>query len=481
MVYNTITRRKEEFIPQEPPRVRMYVCGVTVYDYFHIGHARSTVVFDVIRRYLEYRGYKVKMVFNFTDVDDKLIRRSRELGIFMEELAEKYIDDYFESIDALGVKRATYYPRATEHINGIIQLVQDLIKKGYAYEVDGDVYFEVKKFSGYGKLSHRSLEEMIMGARVEVDKKKRDPMDFSLWKKSREGEPFWESPWSKGRPGWHVECSAMAIHYLGETLDIHGGGDDLIFPHHENEIAQSEGATGKFFAKYWLHNGMLQLKAEKMSKSTGNFITVREALHKYDPESIRFYLLSHHYRSPIDFSEENLQEAGKGLQRLYNTLDNGGYRLKKIPEIGPASALDKILPAEGALSEGMEKAIRKFEEAMDDDFNTALALSVLFDLGAEINCYLEKEITSPSGGEVLSRALAILRELGGVLGLFSRKKILIREGLPAELIDLILRIRQEARQSKYWELADKIREELVTLGIVLEDRPEGTTWRFSGH
>jgi len=478
MVYNTLTRRKEEFIPQNPPRVGMYVCGVTVYDYFHIGHARSTVVFDAIRSYLEYRGYQVTLVFNFTDVDDKLIRRSQELGIAVEELAEKYIQDYFDSIDALGVRRATYYPRATKHMEDIIRLIEDLVKKGYAYVVDGNVYFEVKKFPGYGKLSRRSLEEMMAGARVEPDERKRHPMDFALWKKAREGEPFWESPWDKGRPGWHIECSAMAIHYLGETLDIHGGGDDLIFPHHDNEIAQSESYTSKPFAKYWLHNGMLQLKSEKMSKSLGNFITVKEALQKFDPESIRFYFLSHHYRSPIDFSEENLWEAERGLQRLYNTLENGEYRLQKSREIGPPTVSGEPSPVEKILSERIDMVIRRFEAAMDDDFNTALALAALFDLGAEINYYLEEEPTSPSGREVLSRALETLRKLGEILGLLSRKRITVKEGLTTELVDLILRIRQEARRKKNWELADKIRQELSGLGIVVEDRAEGTSWHF---
>ncbi|MEK7196161.1 MAG: cysteine--tRNA ligase, partial [Nitrospirota bacterium] len=367
-IYNTLAGEKEDFIPLVKDRVNMYVCGVTVYDNCHIGHARSAIVFDVIQRYLKYKGFNVKFVRNFTDIDDKIINRAKKEGIPWNEVARKYTEEFYNDMDSLGVARADIEPKATEHIKEIIDIVKGLIDKGYAYEKDGSIYFEVNKFHEYGKLSKRDKEDMIAGARVEVDVRKKDPMDFALWKASKEGEPFWESPWGKGRPGWHIECTAMSIKHLAESFDIHGGGADLIFPHHENEIAQSEAFTGKPFVKYWVHNGFITIDKEKMSKSLGNFFTIKEVLDRYDPEVVRFFLLSTHYRSPIEFSDEQLKEAEVSIDRYYTTL----IRIADFPGKGDVkdktSGIEK--PFEGVVNSFKEK----FQAAMDDDFNTALAL-----------------------------------------------------------------------------------------------------------
>ena len=448
-VYNTLSGRKEEFLPPGS-EVRMYVCGVTPYDICHIGHAMSYIVFDVIRRYLEFRGYRVKYVQNFTDVDDKIIARANELGVPPKELAEKFIEEYFSDMDALNIKRADVYPRATEEIPDIIEVVRELIAKGHAYDSDGDVYFRVRSFPEYGKLSHRSLEEMLAGARVEVGEGKQDPLDFALWKKSKSGEPWWESPWGRGRPGWHIECSVMSLKYLGETLDIHGGGQDLIFPHHENEIAQSECFTGKSpFVRYWLHNGLMQLGEDKMSKSTGKLVTVKEVLRKYSPDALRMLVLSSHYRSPLAYAEENLEAAERAVERLRRALAPGEGKLSVEIEV--------------------EDHRRRFVEAMDDDFNTAQALAVSFDLAREINRERER-------GANVSAAQQALKEFASVLGLILKERGREELAPAAPFIELLISVRNDLRAAGNWPLADKIRSQLRELGIKLEDTPKGTTW-----
>lgn len=449
-VYNTLSGRKEEFLPPGS-EVRMYVCGVTPYDICHIGHAMSYIVFDVIRRWLEFRGYRVKYVQNFTDVDDKIIARANELGVPPKELAEKFIAEYFSDMDALNIKRADLYPKATEEIPDIIEVVKELIARGHAYESGGNVYFRVRSFPEYGKLSHRSIEEMLAGARVEVGEGKQDPLDFALWKKSKPGEPWWESPWGRGRPGWHIECSVMSLKYLGETLDIHGGGQDLIFPHHENEIAQSECFTGKSpFVRYWLHNGLMQLGEEKMSKSTGRLVTIKEVLRKYSPDALRIFVLGSHYRSPLSYSEENLKSAERAAERLRHALKPGWGEL----------------PAEIA----MEEYRRRFFEAMDDDFNSARALAALFDLAREINRERER-------GADISEAQHQLRELARVLGLTLERRPMEDLSPAIPFIELLISVRNDLRAAKNFPLADKIRSRLRELGIRLEDTPKGTTWR----
>ncbi|GMT47726.1 MAG: hypothetical protein IEMM0007_1292 [bacterium] len=478
-VYNTLSGKKEEFVPLEPGKVKIYVCGVTVYDYCHIGHARSAIVFDVMRRYFRYKDFQVRYVRNFTDIDDKIIRRAKEEGIPWDEVARKYTGEYYRDMDALGVERADVEPRATEHIPEIIEMVRTLIDKGYAYEVDGDVYFEVNRFSGYGKLSKRSMDELVAGARVEVDERKKNPLDFALWKAAREGEPAWDSPWGPGRPGWHIECSAMSIKHLGETFDIHGGGADLIFPHHENEIAQSEACTEKPFVRYWLHNGFITISREKMSKSLGNFFTIREILERFDPEVIRAFILSTHYRSPIEFSEEQLLDAEVSINRFYSTIMRVETYLDRMPQ------KVKATPEEGYLQEMLRKFGARFEEAMDDDFNTALALGYMYELVREINRYIDSK---PSGGparELLLEGISTLRETGKVLNIFQRSpeqwhsSLLKTKKLPVTEDDINKKLseRQEARKAKDWQRADSIRDELLKAGIILEDTQEGTIWR----
>lgn len=462
-VYNDLTRRKEEFIPLHGNKVGFYVCGPTVYDYFHIGNARPFTLFDIARRYLEYRGYQVTYVQNFTDIDDKMINRAKELGITVGELAEKFIGEYFADADALGIKRADIHPRATEHIAQIVALVQTLIDRGYAYEVDGDVYYATAEFAEYGKLSHQRLEDLESGARVEVDERKKNPMDFALWKRQKPGEPAWDSPWGKGRPGWHIECSAMARQYLGDTLDFHAGGADLIFPHHENEIAQSEAATGKPFARYWLHNGYLNIDGEKMSKSLGNFFTVRDVRAKYAPEVIRFFLISAHYRSPLNFSDEQLSSAKSALERLYNAYWDLGHRRK--------TAETQVLREEE--SELLQRFVGykdKFIEAMDDDFNTADGVAVLFDLVREINTFTG----SGNSRELLEQVEILLKEICGVFGLL--REAGKEESLDGEIEGLISQ-RDEARKRKNWTEADRIRDLLTQRGIILEDTPQGVRWK----
>jgi cysteinyl-tRNA synthetase len=480
-IYNTLTGRKEEFVPLIPEKVKMYVCGVTVYDYCHIGHARSAIVFDVIRKYIRYKGFDLKYVRNFTDIDDKIINKAKQEGIAWDAVAKKYTDEYYKDMDKLGVGRADVEPRATEHIKEIIDIVKGLIDKGYAYEVNGNVYFAVEKFSEYGKLSKRDKEEMMAGARVEIDERKKNPLDFALWKKSKEGEPSWESPWGYGRPGWHIECTAMSIKHLGESFDIHGGGADLLFPHHENEIAQSEAFTGKSFARYWVHNGFITIDKEKMSKSLGNFFTIKEVLDKFDPEVVRFFLLSTHYRSPIEFSDEQLREAESSIDRYYSTIVRiNDFLLKKDTAKEGFSNAGKIF--EGLILSFKEK----LEEAMDDDFNTALALGHIFELIREANRFLDNKPSGLKNRELLLKTKELLFEAGTILNIFNRTPdewyrslMNIRKvGLSEKDIFDRIKERQDARQRKDWHLADTIRKELEEKGVILEDKKDRTDWKI---
>jgi len=472
-VYNTLSGQKEEFLPQGDV-VKMYVCGVTPYDNCHIGHAMSYIIFDVIRRYLRFRGYKVKYVQNITDIDDKIIDRAGKLGISTDELAQKYTDSYSADMDALNISRADVYPRATEEIPKIIEVIQGLIDKGYAYPAGGSVYFRVRSVPDYGKMAHRTLESMIAMECAVGGEEKEHPMDFALWKAAKPGEPSWSSPWGNGRPGWHIECSAMSLKYLGDTLDIHGGGQDLIFPHHENEIAQSESFTGKKpFVKYWLHNGLVQLGEDKMSKSLGNLITIKEALGRYSADAIRIFILSSHYHSPLTYSEEALEAAERGADRLRQAAYSKG-RGGKFGE-----------------SVDVEPYQQRFTEAMDDDFNAPQALATLFDLARDINRAYE------AGLETVE-AQKVLLELAGILGLALKptRKLVRPVGIPSaeefgvptiiqtsgeigseEYIENLIRQRDKYRQAKQWQLADKIRARLGELGIILEDTPEGTVWK----
>lgn len=459
-LYNTLTREKQEFVPIEPGKVRMYSCGPTVYNYFHIGNARPFIIFDTLRRYFEYKGYEVNFVQNFTDVDDKMINRANEEGVTVKELADQYIAEYFKDAQALGIHKATVHPRATENIDAIIALVKTLEEKGYAYNVDGDVYFDIKKYREYGKLSHQPLEELESGARIDVNEAKKDPMDFAVWKKQKEGEPGWESPWGMGRPGWHIECSAMANKYLGKTIDIHSGGQDLIFPHHENEIAQSEAANGVPFAHYWLHNGYINVDNRKMSKSLGNFFTVRDVLKEYEGEVVRFFMLSAHYRNPINFSKALIDSAKSSLERIYTCMETLEFLR------GRADAPKESSARETEYFSRLEGFRQKFEAAMEDDLNTADAISVLFEIVSDANKTLHQE-NNPSV-PAIEQTLSALRELGGVLGLLGRKK----EEVPAE-IQALLEERARARAEKNWAKSDEIRDLLKEKGVLVKDTPQG--------
>ena len=461
-VYNTLTRRLEPFQPLAPPWVKMYVCGPTVYDRAHIGHAMSAIVFDVIRRYLQYRGYRVVHVMNFTDVDDKIIQRAHALGVNPFDLAQQYIDEWFDHVRALNLLPAHYYPRVSLIIPQIIDMVQGLIEKGYAYEVDGDVYYRVRRFPHYGELSGRDVDEMRAGARIAVDERKEDPLDFALWKAAKPGEPAWESPWGPGRPGWHIECSAMSYYFLGEQIDIHGGGTDLIFPHHENEIAQSEAFTGKRpFARYWIHNGMLQLRGEKMSKSLGNLITVADFLAEHEADVLRLVVLSSHYRKPLGFDDKVVEDARRGLERLRRALRPSRGTLTE------GEAVD-------ALVEQVAQAREGFVAAMDDDFNTAGALGHVFTLVRAINTARDAGV----GGEPFAQAVATLLELTHTLGLELRaESTVVADAVP--FIELLVEVRSALRREKQWALADTIRDRLAQMGVVLEDTPQGTLWRWA--
>lgn len=469
MVYNTMTRRKEEFLPLEPGKVSIYVCGVTPYNEPHIGNARPFVVWDAIRRFFAKAGYQVHYVQNFTDVDDKIIRAANEQGIPAKEIANRYIEAYFRAMDALNVRHADVYPRVSETIPDIIEMVQGLVNEGYAYELEGDVYYSVEKFAGYGKLSGRTLDDMMAGARVEVDERKRNPMDFALWKAAKPGEPSWDSPWGKGRPGWHIECSTMSLKYLGKVFDFHGGGSDLIFPHHENEIAQSQAYCGdsKSFARYWVHNGFITIHAEKMSKSLGNFFTVADILKKYPGETVRFFILQTHYRSPLDFSDEQLQNAQAGLARLATAAENAAVLLERAG--GADTAAEMAARAETAQT--------SFYEAMADDFNTALAISFLFAVAKDINVYYNEVVNRGLAFDAanFSKVQAIFSDMAEVIGILEASETNASE--EDGEIEALVEERLAARQEKNWARADEIRDELKGRGIVLEDSATGTRWK----
>ncbi len=512
-IFNTLSSRKEEFVPQTDKEVRMYACGVTVYDHSHLGHARGAVVFDVVRKHLQRKGYRVKYARNFTDVDDKIIKRAEENNTTWKEIAEKYTDEYIKDMDRLGVDRPDIEPRATDHIPAIIDLVNRLVGRGLAYESGGDVFFSARKFQGYGKLSKKTIDDMLSGARVDVNERKEDPLDFVLWKASKPGEPAWDSPWGKGRPGWHIECSAMSMMHLGETFDIHAGGMDLQFPHHENEIAQAEGATGKPFVRYWMHNGFVNINREKMSKSLGNFFTIKEILDSYEPEVIRFFLLSTHYRNPIDFSDQSLQDGRAALDRYYTMMEALNNAVGRDYKPGPYTE-EQISSASSVLIKGADAFLRKFDEAMDDDFNTASAIGNIFEMVREINRVLsDSELmkNDPHIKDALAHARDALLAVSKVLNLFgkdpeewfgrSRARIRIKsEGeklagiknglsafgmelapdgtLSADAIEKLIVNRNTVRSARDWKKADEIRDLLAGMGIELLDSPEGTKWQI---
>jgi cysteinyl-tRNA synthetase len=459
-IYSTLTRQKEDFETVQPGIVSMYVCGPTVYDKAHVGHAMSALVFDIIRRYLEYRGYQVRHVMNYTDVDDKIINRANQLGIDPIKLAEKYIDEFGQHLIDLNILPAAVYPRATREIPYIIKLITELGEAGYAYEVDGDMYFRVARDKDYGKLSSRHLDDMQAGTRISVDDRKESPMDFALWKASKPGEPAWESPWGPGRPGWHIECSAMSMHHLGEQIDIHGGGNDLVFPHHENEIAQTESVTGKPLARYWVHNGMMQLAGEKMSKSLGNLVTIEDFLAKHEGDALRMMVLNSSYRNPLSFGDEIIVQAEKALERL---------RLASRPQAG--GSLIEATAVE-SLRQQLDATRTGFTECMDDDFNTAGALGHLFELVRAINQAKDAGVA----GEILAEGQGLLRELMVVFGL--RTELPQMGGQVTPFIELLIDLRREMRQQKLWALSDMVRDRLTELGVLLEDSKEGTTWRW---
>jgi len=484
-VYNTLTGKKEDFIPLQEKKVGMYVCGVTVYDLCHIGHARAAIVFDTIYRYFRYRGYGVTFVRNFTDIDDKIIRRANEEGVDCKTIAEKYIGEFNIDMGRLGLEKPSVEPKATEHIPEMIKLISTLMQKGWAYQGGGDIFFSVEKFKDYGKLSKRNLEEMQAGARVEIDEKKENPLDFALWKASKPGEPFWESPWGKGRPGWHIECSVMSQKYLGETFDIHGGGRDLIFPHHENEIAQSEGATGKTFVRYWIHNGFVNINKEKMSKSLGNILTIKEILKDWHPEVLRLFFLSHHYRSPVDYSEDSFIEVKSGLDRFYSALNAIQEELKE-----PLSKEKLDSPVIENCRQAIESFQAQLEEAMDDDFNTAQALGYFYNLQTHLSSLLSISKGNPTEeiASILKQGLDHFIMKGWVFGLFredpekyldrQKKEGLKRLKLTEEQILRSIEERNLSRKEKNWKRADEIRNDLLSKGIVLEDTPSGTIWKI---
>ncbi len=469
-LYNTLTQKKEELVPYSENKIKMYVCGPTVYSSAHLGHARAAVTFDVIERFLTYLGYEVTYVRNFTDIDDKIIAKANETGVAAHEISEKYIQEYQEDMASIGVKAPTIQPKVTEHVPEIVEMIQKIIDNGHAYQSDGDVFFSVKKFNGYGKLSRRDPDDMMAGTRIDINEKKEDPLDFALWKSAKPGEPYWESPWGNGRPGWHIECSLMSTKYLGDSFDIHGGGKDLIFPHHENEIAQSEAATGKPFAKYWVHNGLIQINREKMSKSIGNILNVREAVSMWSKEAIRLFFLSHQYLNPADFSDTTMNEAEAALERLYITL-------KRANDVGKnGNGEDKQLET------SVETFKERWVQSMCDDFNTAEALGSLFELTRAINRSLDSVGWTPS----LEAALEEINHFGSTLGILEYEPDEYLQGLKLEQassgiteqeIEELIEERISARKEKNWARADEIRDELDEKGIVLEDKAEGTIWR----
>ncbi len=475
-VYNTMSRRKEEFVPKEPGKVGIYVCGVTPYNDPHVGNARPFVTWDVIRRFLEHEGYDVTHVQNFTDIDDKIINKANEEGVTWDVICNRYIDAYFEVMDKLNVKRAHIYPRVSDHIPDIIKTVETLINNGYGYVVDGDVYYRVEKFKYYGALSGRNLDDMLAGARVDVDDRKENPMDFALWKAAKPGEPSWDSPWGKGRPGWHIECSTMSTKYLGNTFDFHGGGSDLIFPHHENEIAQSEGCTGCHpFVRYWVHNGFITINEEKMSKSLGNFFTVKEILAKYEPEVVRFFILNTQYRSPLDFSDARLEEDKRGLERL-RTAQKNLAEISKVIAVGPSEA-------SLAQRETIQQIREGFMAAMQDDFNTALAISFMFSLAKEINVLHKAVMTDGEkpDGKLVDQMDKLFKEMAGIIGILENtgkaEPKTADEANEEQAVEAKIAERQTARKAKDFAKADAIRDELAAKGIILEDTPQGVRWK----
>lgn len=460
-IYNTMTRQKEEFVPLDKNEVKIYACGPTVYNYIHIGNARPLCVFDVLRRYLEYRGYKVKFVQNFTDIDDKIIKRANEEGTTYDKISEKYIQEFWTDADGLNFKHATVHPKATENIDEIISIIQSLVEKGYAYEAGGDVYFRTLKFKEYGKLSHQPIEDLESGARIAIGEVKEDPLDFALWKGAKPGEPYWDSPWGKGRPGWHIECSAMNRKYLGNTIDIHCGGKDLVFPHHENEIAQSECANGCTFARYWMHNGYINVDNVKMSKSLGNFKTVREIADVYGYEVIRYFLISAHYRSPINYNIDIIEQCKSALERLYTCRDSLDFALKNA-ENEPCENDDQLISL-------FESRKNEFITAMDDDLNTADGIAALFELTKDINTHILSKKVSKN---VCEQAARIFDELCDVLGLLYNRK----SNDLSDDIEALIEKRETARKNKDWATADQIRDDLKARGIILKDTPQGVTW-----
>ena len=460
-IFNSLTRQKEPFVPLEEGKVKIYVCGPTVYNFIHIGNARPVIVYDTVRRYFQYKGYEVKYVSNFTDVDDKIIKAANELGEDVFELTERFINAYFEDITALGCKKADVHPRVTNHMDDIIEFINVLVEKGYAYESQGDVYYRTRKFNGYGKLSHQSIDDLKVGARIEAGEKKEDPLDFALWKAAKPGEIHWSSPWGEGRPGWHIECSVMAREHLGDTIDIHAGGQDLTFPHHENEIAQSESYTGKTFARYWMHNGYINIDNEKMSKSLGNFVLVHDIRQQIDPEVLRFFMLSVHYRHPINFAQDLVESAKAGLERLRTAYSNLKHRLKTTTDL--TNQADEYLVK-------VEEVKKQFEEAMDDDFNTSNAISALFELARNANTYLNESNTEE---KVLLAFIETFDILGEVLGIqFNTES----ELLDAD-IEALIEERNLARKNRDFARSDEIRDQLLSMDIVLEDTRQGTRWK----
>jgi cysteinyl-tRNA synthetase len=487
--YNTLANRKEEFRPIEDGKIGMYVCGITAYDMCHIGHARSAVVFDVIFKYFKYRGYTVTYVKNFTDIDDKIIAKANSEGTDISSITERYIKEHNEDMDRMGVARPTIAPKATENIQGMVRLINALLERGLAYVVDGEVYYAVDKFKGYGKLSGRNLDDMMAGARIDIDEKKKNPFDFILWKSAKKGEPWWDSPWGRGRPGWHIECSVMSQRFLGETFDIHGGGRDLIFPHHENEIAQSEGSTGQTFANYWIHNGFIRVNQEKMSKSLGNIFNMREAMSTYHPEVLRLFMLQSHYRSPVDFSDESLADARMGMERFYETLKKMKDALSAAADSSDVSSKELSGKDKEAL-ERVQTLPDRFVEAMDDDFNTARAIGCIFDTVRLINGYMADKEFAPSAESlfVLGEAKKNMRSVGKVLGLFledpdeyfeqDKTREAQKMALDTDEIERLIEERREARTAKDWNRADEIRDILAAQKVVLKDSAGGTTWKI---
>ncbi len=472
-VYNTLTKSKEEFIPREPGKVGIYACGVTPYDFAHIGNARPPVFWDCVRRFLKFRGYQITYIQNFTDVDDKIINRAKQLEKEPLKLAAEYAGIYLEDLKALNVLPADRYPKVSEHIPEIIEMIEVLVKKGHAYVLNGDVYYWVKSFQDYGKLSGRVLEDLQAGARVEVNESKRDPMDFALWKAAKPGEISWDSPWGPGRPGWHIECSAMSIKYLGEGFDMHGGGEDLVFPHHENEIAQSEAYLGSIFVKYWLHNAFITVGGERMGKSVGNFSTIRDVRSKFQPKVVRFWFVGTHYRNPISFGEEELTTAAKGLERLENAKFNWEHLLKQ-----QVNTELRLASEEKAVQEQIKQTKADFIAAMEDDFNTPQALASLYDLVREVNRWTQgtEFKLNQFAKDIIREALDLLLELGGILGLFVMVEV--KQQVSESEVELLISQRVQAKKDKNWALADQIRNELKEKGVLLEDTPQGVRWRY---